>query len=152
MKKLHALLNELENQLLHVEKLNQKVSAVSVGWHIQHSLLAALQIIRAVEKSNPAGYKPEFNFSRLFVFTFNRIPRGKAKAPAVVIPVDTVSMETLKADFQLLRNRVGVLETLAPGHYFTHHVFGDLDIKGTIKMLKIHTKHHLDIIKDIIRG
>ena len=57
MNRLTALINELETKIQHSEKLNTAVSKAAVGWHIQHSLLVALGIITAVEKSNPADYR-----------------------------------------------------------------------------------------------
>ena len=81
MNRLTALVNELETKIQHSEKINHTVSKSSVGWHIQHSLLVALQIITTVEKSNPADYRHKFSFPKFLVFTINKNPRGKAKAP-----------------------------------------------------------------------
>jgi hypothetical protein len=42
------------------------------------------------------------------------------------------------------------LETISKDRYFTHPFFGDLTLNQTINFLEIHTKHHLEIIEDII--
>jgi hypothetical protein len=152
MKKLSALINELESWIPHNEKLNTAVSQASVGWHIQHSLLAALQIIQAVEKSNPENYRWKFNLSRAFVYTFNKIPRGSAKAPESVLPKEAINSDEMKKNIELLKTRLGVLKTLQPNHYFKHPYFGHLNVKAAIKMLKLHTNHHISIINDIIKG
>jgi hypothetical protein len=81
MKKLIELINELETKITHFEILNVNVSAGSVGWHIHHCLLVGLNIIQAVEKSDAGNYKWKFNTRKALVFTLNKIPRGKAKAP-----------------------------------------------------------------------
>lgn len=151
MTKLSALVNELESKIPHSEKLNTAVSQASVGWHIQHSLLVCLQIINAVEKSNPADYRWEFNGKRLLVFTLNKIPRGKGKAPESVKPSNELNIDDLNKDFQLLNTRLNVLNGLQSSSYFKHPYFGDLNLKATVKMLQMHTKHHLAIINDIIR-
>ena len=152
MIRLAALVNELETKIQHSEKLNNAVSNASVGWHIQHNLLVALQIIEAVEKSDPAAYEYKFNFKKILVFTLNKIPRGKAKAPESVQPKETIDADEMNKEIQLLKTRLDVLNNLPAASYFTHPLFGKLNVKGTIKMLKIHTKHHIDIINDIIKS
>ena len=152
MTTLSTLINELETKIPHSEKSNSAISKSPVGWHIQHSLLAALQIINAVEKSNPADYKYKFSLPKFLVYTLNKIPRGKAKAPESVRPKETFNTDDLRKDIQLLKNRLAILDTLQPANFFKHPYFGNLNLKATVKMLQLHTKHHLDIINDIIRG
>jgi hypothetical protein len=151
MTTLSALVNELETKIEHSEKLDNAVSNASVGWHVQHSLLVVLGIIQAVEKSNPAEYVYKFNLKKTFVFTLNKIPRGKSKAPERVMPKEALNSDELKNEIQILKSRLDVLNTLQPGNFFIHPIFGHLNLKATIKMLKIHTKHHIDIINDIIK-
>ena len=64
MKTLTALITELENAMLYIEQKNAAISQVSVGWHIEHSLLALIKMITATEHSNPAEYKKTFNWKR----------------------------------------------------------------------------------------
>jgi len=45
-----------------------------------------------------------------------------------------------------------VLDSLKPGNFVIHPMFGHLNLKATKKMLKLHTRHHIDIINDIIKG
>lgn len=152
MTTLAALVNELETKIQYREKLNNAVSNASVGWHIQHSLMVALRIIDAVEKSNPTDYQYKFSLPRLLVFSINKIPRGKAKAPEAVMPKEEISTTDLQGQIQFLKTRIEVLDTLQPSSYFKHHVFGNLNLKATKKMLQIHAKHHLHIINDIIKS
>jgi hypothetical protein len=151
MDKLTRYINELETKVPHFEMLVPSVSQSSVGWHIQHSLLAASQIIKTVAASDPGKYKWQFNPMRILVFTINKIPRGKGKAPKAVVPVDPVIPEQLIDDCGKLKTRIGILTSLKPNQYFEHPYFGNLNVKATIKMLKIHTRHHLAILDDIIK-
>jgi hypothetical protein len=151
MNRLTAFVNELETKIQHSEKTNHAVSKSSVGWHIQHSLLVASQIITAVEKSNPADYRPKFSIPKFLVYTLNKIPRGKAKAPESVVPKEVSNIDELNKNIQLLKTRLTVLNTLQPNNYFKHPYFGQLNLKATVKMLKLHTKHHINIINDIIK-
>jgi len=152
MKKLSVLINELETKILHSEKMNTAVSRSAVGWHIQHCVLVATQIIAAVEKSNPADYVWKFNLNKMLVYTLNKIPRGKAKAPESVMPKEKIDTDELIRQITLLKTRISVLNDLQPRCYFRHPYFGHLHLKDTIKMLKLHTKHHIGIINDIIKG
>ncbi len=152
MNRLIALINELESKIPQNEKLNTAVSQASVGWHIQHSLLVALQIIQAVERSNPENYRWKFNLNKTLIYILNKIPRGKARAPESVVPKETMDAEKMKKNFELLRSRLDVFNTLHFNNYFKHPYFGDLNVRSTIKMLKLHTKHHIGIINDIIKG
>jgi hypothetical protein len=149
---LHALIAQLETKIPYSEKMNTAISKASVGWHVQHSILAMSQIINAVEKSDPANYKYKFNMQRFVVYTLNKIPRGRAKAPESVIPAKKINADEVKQKVELLKTRLDVLKTLQPDNYFKHPYFGDLNLKATIKMLKLHTQHHLNIINDIIKG
>jgi hypothetical protein len=151
MTQLHSLINELETKIEHSEKINAAISKAPVGWHVHHSLIVVSQIINAMEKSNPAEYQYKFSMRKLIVYTLNKIPRGKAKAPEVAMPKEKINADEMKKSFELLKNRLAVLDTLQPNNYFRHPYFGNLNLKATIKMLKLHTKHHLNIINDIIK-
>lgn len=151
MDKLSALIKELESRIPYSDKLNISISQVSVGWHIQHAILTSLQIIKALENSNPQNYKWKFSLSRMVVFSLNKIPRGKGKAPKSVQPSGVFDAVNILNDIQLLKEKVKLLSQLKANHYFEHPYFGSLNLKATIKMLQIHTKHHISIIYDIIK-
>ncbi len=150
MKKLHEQLLELENQIPRQEFINQAISKSPVGWHIEHSLLTINLIIQALQNSNPGHYKRRISFSKIVVFAVKKIPRGRAKAPRVVEP-KIYNSETLRAHIEKAKEKIKLLEQINPGQYFDHPYFGNLKLKDTIKFLKIHTKHHMDIIDDIIK-
>ena len=84
MNDLSNLLTELESYISEYDKINKAVSMSSVGWHIEHSLLTLIVIIRALEDSKTQNYKWKFNLARTIVYAINKIPRGRAKAPKVV--------------------------------------------------------------------
>jgi hypothetical protein len=69
-----------------------------------------------------------------------------------VQPKEQMSADEMKKTFELLKARLPVLDTLHPNNYFKHPVFGNLNVKATIKMLVLHTKHHIGIINDIMKG
>ena len=102
-------------------------------------------------QSEPKLYKSKFNLSRFFVFLSKTIPRGKAKAPKVVIPVEEITIETLQESLKNTYQAVAYLKDCQEHQYFMHPFFGQLNKKQTIKLLAIHTEHHLKIIRDILK-
>jgi hypothetical protein len=151
MKNLDAILPELANYIADYNQFNHAISEASVGWHIEHSLLVIKQVTATVAQSEPKLYKSKFNLSRFFVFLLKTIPRGKAKAPKVVIPVDEITIETLQESLKNTYQAIAYLKDCQENQYFMHPFFGQLNKKQTIKFLAIHTKHHLKIIRDILK-
>jgi hypothetical protein len=152
IKKLEELLEELERYIPQHELMNQQVSTASVGWHIAHILVTLNVIIDAVQKSDPKAYSWTLNFKRVFVFTMNKIPRGRVKAPRVVQPTIDINKDTLESNLEHSKHRLRLLEELSLNHYFKHPFLGNMNVKPTIKFLQLHTQHHVHIIKDILRA
>jgi hypothetical protein len=150
MRKVEAQLKELSELLKFCKNINKTVSEVSVGWHIEHSLLVIKQITATVAQSDPKLFKSKFNFNRFWVFLLGYIPRGKAKAPRVVIPSEDLTLELLEESINQTHQALAYLKDCEANQYFMHPFFGALNRDQTIKFLFIHTKHHLKIIKDII--
>jgi hypothetical protein len=151
MKNLDTILPELANYIAHHNKSNKAISEVAVGWHLEHSLLVIKQITATVAQSEPKLYKSKFNLSRFVVFLTKIIPRGKAKAPKVVIPNDEITMETLQESLKNTYQAITYLKDCEENQYFMHPFFGQLNKKQTIKFLAIHTEHHLKIVRDICK-
>jgi hypothetical protein len=151
MRNIEKHLDELYNYVEQEYQVNTAVSSVNVGWHIEHSSLVIIKIVESISKSDLKKYKWKFNIKRSFVFFLEKFPRGKAKAPEIVKP-----KENEKADFPKLliqtKEALQKLKQTDPNQYFRHPIFGDLNKKNTFIMLDIHTRHHLAIVKDIIRA
>lgn len=149
MRNIEKHLDELYNYVEQEYQLNTAVSSVNIGWHIEHSSLVIIKIVESISKSDPNKYKWKFNIKRSFVFFLEKFPRGKAKAPDIVMP-----KQIEKTDFPALliktKEAIKKLDQVGHNQYFLHHVFGDLNKKNTFIMLDIHTRHHLAIVKDII--
>ena len=150
MNPLLPLLHQLENHISNFEKTNPNVSNSTVGWQIDHCLLVINGIIGQIEISDPLKYQPKWTFPKFMVFTTGKIPRGKAKAPKVVIPTQVATQEKLIAKLAVAKNNVLKLDSFSENQFFNHPYFKDLNVKQTKKFLTIHTKHHLKIIEDIL--
>lgn len=151
MENLTDLIEELDNYIPKLENKNPEISESSVGWHIEHSLLAINNIVSALNDSDPDKYKWKFNPIRTLVLTMNKIPRGKGKAPEIVIPDNNITSKKLKTHIQNSFEKISVIDSLNPDNYFDHPFFGKLNLKPAKKFILIHTKHHLNIIKDILK-
>ena len=151
MKNLDAILPELASYIADHNQSNQAISQVDVGWHIEHSLLVIKQITATVAQSEPKLYKSKFNLKRFIVFLTKTIPRGKAKAPKVVIPSEEITVDSLQESLKNTYQAIAYLKDCQEKQYFMHPFFGQLNKKQTIKFLAIHTEHHLKIIRDILK-
>lgn len=147
---LNKLLAQLEQAIPHFEKINPSISVSNIGWHINHALLVFIGIINTTAKSNPKDYKWSFSLKRLVIFTKNKIPRGVAKAPKSVIPKEDYTLESLSILFGTAKDKLEELNKMDHQLFFKHPSLGNLRFKQMIKFLAIHTKHHLDIIQDIV--
>jgi hypothetical protein len=152
MKKLEALIRQLECKILAQTATNTSVSAASVGWHIEHSLLVVNSIMNTLQKSDPAQYKWKFNLNKLLVMSvLNKMPRGRGKAPEVVKPKGDFTSESLKNHVESTIKRLPALNSLDSNSHFKHPYFGQLNLKSAIHFIEIHTKHHLEIVDDILK-
>lgn len=152
MQELHKLLAQLESDIVSFDKVNLAVSSGSVGWHMAHSLKTIDQIISACKHSNQTEYQWRFNFKRLLIMSImKKFPRGKAKAPKIVRPEGDISPETLSLDFVKVRENLNDWDRLDKNAHFPHPFFGVLNKKETETFLVLHTKHHIMIVKDILK-
>ena len=145
-------LEKLKSNLSEINNFAPSVSKQNVGWHIYHALMVMSGICSLIENSNPIEYKPKFSILKWGILTTGIIPRGKAKAPKLVVPPETFNVSDLEILISRVELQIKDLENRAENQFYRHHMFGDLNKKQTIKFIGIHTRHHLKIIRDIIKG
>jgi hypothetical protein len=151
MKTIEQLLDILETKIDHFEKVNIAISSSSVGWQIAHTTKVLARVTTATAASDPALFKRKFSLAKTIVFAVNNIPRGKGKAPEASKPEGEITKEVLQAGIAKAKEKLQELYKLDSNKYFSHPYFGDVQLKGCIKFLNIHTNHHLKIINDIIK-
>jgi hypothetical protein len=144
-----ALLTKLESYLELHQKLNDSISGETIGWHIAHSCQVINTITNAIIHSDASKAKPKFSFLYHWIMLTNNISRGKAKAPKIVIPKKTITRAEIVEEIELAKVNLQTLSSTSQYKYFTHPVFGDLDVPKTLKFFTVHTNHHLKIIQDI---
>ncbi|GAA4270886.1 DUF1569 domain-containing protein [Aquimarina gracilis] len=144
-------LNTIEKYLVYRDSLNTEVSKVAVAWHLDHSLKVINAICDTLQASNPGTYKKNFNAARLFSFTLGFIPRGRAQSPKSVIPPDTIRTDDIVSQLSSARDKLIALEGLDEKSNFKHPVFNRLNKRQAKRFIEIHTRHHLKIVKDILK-
>jgi hypothetical protein len=144
-----ALFNMLESYLELHPKLNNTISSESIGWHIAHSCQVINTITNAIIHSDASKAKPKFSFLYHLIMLTNHIPRGKVKAPNIVIPKQSITQEQIEQEIELAKANLQTLASTQKQKYFTHPIFGDLNVPKTLRFFIVHTNHHLKIIRDI---
>ena len=147
---LNTLLTQVEESIPYHKRKNTSFSQSSVGWQLDHSLKVINGVTRILFKTDPEKYKKEFNLTRTILFPLCYIPRGKAKAPKIVIPLDVITDKNLISQLQDAKIQIDKTKLLPETSHFIHHVFGMLSKQQTLRFLQIHTKHHLKIVHDIL--
>lgn len=152
MKQLTTLIIALEEKVPLLAYENLQISKANVGWHIQHSLMVVNNIINVLKNADPKAYQWSFNLNRVLVFSMGKIPRGKGKAPKTVLPQDDITSQLLYEHIEKAKISANILSQLHKHQHFKHPYFGQLNLKSTKKFLMMHTKHHLEIIEDILKS
>ena len=149
--KLNKQLTELASFIKAGDQLKPKVSSKGTYWHLDHSLQVLHAISEVLTNSKPEDYRPKFSLPKLMIMTTGFIPRGKGRAPKQSLPTGDISKEELFSSLEKIKEAIKNLNDLSKNHHFRHPLFGDLNLKDTIKFMGIHTHHHLKIMRDIAK-
>lgn len=146
------LVEELASYIpLHTQE-NSTVSSVTVGWQIAHSLKVVSGVLWSLEQSKPEEYERKFNWTKVVIMTIQRIPRGKGRAPKTVLPTEEeISEQGLQQQITAIQAALKNIDKISEEANFKHPLFGSLKKKETLKFLKIHTQHHVAIIRDMVK-
>lgn len=126
------------------------ISQKPVNWHIDHSLRVIIGICKTLILADPKTYSWKFNLKRTVIFIYGKIPRGKGRAPKVVMPNDLIKNEEIIERIAEANKLVNAIANLNTHSYFKHPLFGSLSLSKSQYFMALHTKHHIAIIKDII--
>ncbi|WP_299116231.1 DinB family protein [uncultured Winogradskyella sp.] len=148
--KLDSYIKQFETYIPEYEVSNSKVSKSTVGWQIDHSLKVINGVINAL-KNAPTDKKSKLTMPGRFCLTLRYIPRGKGKAPKYVLPPEHIEKAHLDEQLLMAKELVPQLKTINTKATFKHPFFGILTKQQTIKFIEVHTKHHLKIVKDILK-
>lgn len=142
---------EIENYFENFQKQNYRISSKSVGWHIDHSLRAINNAVFELKDSNAQQYTYTINLRRITLFFRKKMHRKSLKCSRINRNFEVITLDGLKFQFELVNSNIKTIEKLNSKSNFNHPYFGQLNLAQTCKFLDIHTKHHIEIIKDIIK-
>ena len=147
--KLITLVDELFLESNRAEKSSIEVSKATVGWHIAHSYLV---IIKSCENLLSNTNRPSKNRKWLrqeVFFLLRKIPRKKIEAPDFVVPVDYSEKEIKRLYNQAISLLLQIKQN--KDGYLSHPFLGPIKPQRVPLFLRIHTAHHLQIIREIIK-
>ena len=134
-----------------------RVSGWSVAQQLDHSLKVAMRSLGCVLEPDAAKIdRRGINLLGRLLLAFGRLPRGRGKAPKAVAGEERSSQE-LAAALAAVRARLAEVaargELLArPDPIVPHPYFRCLNASQGLRMLAVHTDHHLRIGADIRRA
>lgn len=137
----------------------KEVSGWSPAEHLEHVALANRLILGAIRAlaNAPEPDVPETvsDVARHFIAA-GVIERGTRKHPDFVAP-QGVALDYLRRELQSILDAYADLEPLlekfaSSRATFTHHVLGPLTAAQWLRFAGIHTRHHLNILRDIAGG
>lgn len=148
---IQQLLSNIEDNIINKDFKNKKVSTSTIGWQLDHSLKVINRVCETTINSNPNTYKPNLKPIGMLLLTLGTFPRGRAKAPKIVLPPENITTEDLYHQLKNAHKHLKILASIPKTSHFKHYLFGNLSKKQTIRFLEIHTKHHLKIVRDILK-
>jgi len=145
------LISDIERYIPMASKSNINVSARGVDWHLDHILKVLNTICVATQTSDPENFQPQFNLYKSLILFFGYMPRGKGRSPKSLNNLDPINEEEIIEQFEIAKTNLAGLDKLSKNHHFKHPIFGHLNLIQTKRFIKIHSNHHLKIIRDILK-
>ena len=78
------------------------------------------------------------------------MPRGRGRSPDVALPSQDISPAELYSLLDQSDQILTEVHDLDPKTWSRHPFFGVLDRDKTLRFIRIHNRHHLKIIADIV--
>jgi Protein of unknown function (DUF1569) len=144
-------LDDLRAVVAHAEICAPSVSQWNVGMHVHHCALSMINIGKGLAKSTALAPPAKPSIAKTVVFTLGRIPRGRAKTSATLTPQLTVPPAELLSLLDESAKELDAAKRLGPDTWITHPVFGPLRRDDALEFVRIHNRHHLKIVSDILK-
>ncbi len=143
-------LDELDNYISRFSVDNENVSKWSVGMQIEHCLVGTRLVCSTIVNSEPYTGKIKKGLLRRIIFLTGTIPRGRGNTPAAGIPNEETTelgLRELLTEAKLSAQKAAESDEDC---WWEHFMFGVFKRDEALQFVKIHNKHHLKIISDIL--
>jgi len=133
----------------------------SPAHHLYHVALSDGRMCKAIQAicagHERASQTPELNKIGLHILMTEDMMRGRGKAPGMVVPPDTVSRPDLEKTLARCRSKYAEIEALLPSlpaqaKGLPHPFMGVLGAKEWLRLARIHSRHHLAIMRELIEA
>ncbi len=148
---LNKELNQIEFYLADMDNANLEVSEAPVKWHLYHSLKVINGVLKEAENSNPEDYNSKTNRQWMYISLFNKIPRNKVTAPDKVNPSYDIKKDQILSELKKARKSIAGWSDLEKNNFYKHAVLANLNKRKIKKFLRVHSRHHLKIVNDILK-
>lgn len=160
VRRLRASYDVARSRISDVEGLHAAVPEVS-GWspaeHLHHAALVNTAIFERMQQwlsGELEGEEGSPNIAGRLVLWLGRLPRGRGRSPAAFQPEGASGLETLEV---ALRQSAEMMDTVIPDldtlrectGGLPHPALGVLTAPQWLRFARIHSEHHLAIIRDI---
>jgi hypothetical protein len=135
--------------------VRQQVSGWSPAEHLDHTVKVAQSVIHRIGDAAAEPSPRKMSMIGRAVLLFGWIPRGKGKAPERLRGV-LCTVEDLEA--RIARYESALATVTAPTAaaarlpIVPHPRFGGLTPAEAVRFVAVHTRHHLRIVADVLKG
>lgn len=142
----------LESAISRSGVLNESVSSWSVGDHIEHACLAAGGLAVALCSGRSPAFSGGQSDWKEHVLIEGTIPRGTIKAPAAAQPKTGLTAAQLHTMVRKTRERLVKASEVDSVRTANHPILGPMTRDEVLRFVEVHTRHHREIIADILTG
>lgn len=147
-----SFLDQLSFYISSSEEYNPKVSKRAVDWHLNHTIKSMNSICIALMDSNPENYRPRFGLVKSLILLTGYIPRGRGRSPKPFDNKENTPADKLREMLNEAEKNYRKIDNLPANSHFSHPYFGHLNLKQSKNFIRIHSHHHLKIIRDILKN
>jgi hypothetical protein len=147
---LKSLQDEVDEVLSRNDILNPAVSAWSTHQHIEHVFKVNLLVLEKIKNNDPDHNRMPRTFTGMLVLVLGFIPRGRGEAPSSVLPEGISQADIMDAGSRIRELLIQIKDTETENRFIMNHpYFGGLTSREWLRFLVIHTRHHLEIIREM---